>query len=72
MRVQSPIGDLPFTVTGVRRDGRELVVHGELGSWRSQVRVSAADLPMLARALRRPLFVAGAVGLAALAVRSRR
>ncbi len=72
MRVQSPIGDLPFTVTGVGREGRELVVHGELGAWRSQVRISADDLPMLARALRRPLIVAGAVGLAALAVRSRR
>jgi hypothetical protein len=71
VRVRSPIGDLPFTVTGVRRDGRELVVDGELGSWRSQVRVSAADLPMLARALRGPLVVAAAVTLAAVAWRRR-
>lgn len=71
MRVRSPIGDLPFTVTAVRRDGRELVVHGELGSWRSQVRVSAADLPMLARALRGPLVAVGIGVLAAAAWRRR-
>ena len=72
MRVRSPIGDLPFTVTGVGREGRELVVHGELGAWRSQVRMSAGDLPMLARAVRGPLLVAAAAGLAALAARSLR
>lgn len=71
MRVRSPIGDLPFTVTAVRRDGRELVVHGELGSWRSQVRVSAGDLPMLARALRGPLVAVGIGVLAAAAWRRR-
>jgi hypothetical protein len=69
--VRSPIGDLPFTVTAVRRDGRELVVHGELGSWRSQVRVSAADLPMLVRALRGPLVAVGVGVLAAAAWRRR-
>jgi hypothetical protein len=72
MRVRSPIGDLPFTVTAVGREGGELVVHGELGAWRSQVRMSAADLPMLARALRGPLLVAGAAGLAVLAARALR
>ena len=34
MRVRSPIGDLPFTVTGVRRGGEGIVVEGELGAWR--------------------------------------
>lgn len=71
MRVRSPIGDLPFTVTSVGRDGRELVVHGELGSWRSQVRMSAGDLPMLARALRGPLIAAGLGALAVAAWRRR-
>ncbi|MGN6378745.1 MAG: hypothetical protein ACTHNU_07320 [Gaiellales bacterium] len=71
MRVRSPIGDLPFTVSSVRLDGREVVVHGELGAWRSQVRMSAADLPMLARALRVPLAVA-AVGLVATVAARRR
>ena len=70
MRVRSPIGDLPFTITGIRRDGRELVVEGELGAWRSEVRTSASDLPMLARAARGPLL--GLAAVAALAVLWRR
>ena len=49
MRVRSPIGDLPFKVTGIRRDGRELVIHGELGAWRSEVRVGAGDVKEVAR-----------------------
>jgi hypothetical protein len=49
MRVRSPIGDLPFRVTAIRRDGRELVIHGELGAWRSEVRVGAADVRAVAR-----------------------
>ena len=73
MRVRSPIGDLPFEVRAVRREGRALVVDGTLGTWPSRVELEAADLPMLARALRGPLVVAG-VGLAvtALAIRARR
>jgi hypothetical protein len=71
MRVRSPIGDLPFTVSRLRRDGRELVVEGELGAWRSEVRVSAGDLPMLARAARVPLLAAAAVLAAAVAWRLR-
>jgi hypothetical protein len=72
MRVRSPIGDLPFAVTAIRVEQRQLVIDGELGAWRSQINVAASDIPMLARALKKPMFVAGAVGLAALAVRSRR
>ena len=72
MRVRSPIGDLPFTITRVGREGGELVVYGELGAWRSQVRMSAADAPMLARALRGPLIAAGTLGVIALVARSRR
>jgi hypothetical protein len=49
MRVRSPIGDLPFRVTGIRRDGRELVIQGELGAWRSEVRVGPGDVKELAR-----------------------
>jgi hypothetical protein len=48
MRVRSPIGDLPFKVTAIRRDGRELVIHGELGAWRSEVRVGAGDVKAVA------------------------
>ena len=48
MRVRSPIGDLPFRVTAIRRDGRELVIHGELGAWRSEVRVGANDVKAVA------------------------
>jgi hypothetical protein len=49
MRVRSPIGDLPFKITAVRRDGRELVIHGELGAWKSEVRVGAGDVKEVAR-----------------------
>jgi hypothetical protein len=49
MRVRSPIGDLPFRVTAIRRDGRELVIHGELGAWRSEVRVGAGDVKAVAQ-----------------------
>jgi hypothetical protein len=49
MRVRSPIGDLPFRVTAIRRDGRELVIHGELGAWRSEVRVGAGDVKAVAK-----------------------
>jgi hypothetical protein len=58
MRVRSPIGDLPFTITGVRRAGSGIVVEGELGAWRSQVEMGPQDVPDLARALRTPLLVA--------------
>jgi hypothetical protein len=67
MKVTSPIGELPFTVRGVSlRDGR-VVVDGELGAWRSRLEVGPDDIPMLARALRRPLIAAGA-GLVAIAL----
>ncbi len=49
MRVRSPIGDLPFRITSIRRDGRELVIGGELGAWRSEVRVGAGDIKDVAR-----------------------
>jgi hypothetical protein len=71
VRVTSPIGDLPFEVTAVRREGRELVVEGSLGAWRSQIHVGAGDLPMIVRAVRGPLAVAG-VAVAAAAVLRRR
>ncbi|HUZ83737.1 MAG TPA: hypothetical protein VMU66_03510 [Gaiellales bacterium] len=67
MRVRSPIGDLPFTVRSIRRDGSGLVVEGDLGAWTSEIRISACDLAPLARALRRPLL-AGAAAAAAVAV----
>jgi hypothetical protein len=49
MRVRSPIGDLPFRITAIRRDGRELVIHGELGAWKSEVRIGAGDVKEVAR-----------------------
>lgn len=68
MRVTSPIGDLPFAVEAVRIEGRELVVDGRLGAWRSRIHIEAADVPMLARALRVPLTAVAAAGLAAYVV----
>jgi hypothetical protein len=43
------------------------VVEGDLGSFTSRVEVGAEDLPMLARAFRRPLVAAG-IGVIALAI----
>ena len=71
MRVTSPIGDLPFEVEAVRIEGRELVVDGRLGAWQSRIHVEAADVPMLARALRVPLVAAATTGLALYALRRR-
>jgi hypothetical protein len=71
MRVRSPIGELPFTVTAVRRDGTTVVVDGELGAWRSRIEIEPSDVPMLARAAARPLAAAG-VALAVAAVLVRR
>jgi hypothetical protein len=68
VRVTSPIGDLPFEVEAVRIEGRELVVDGRLGAWQSRIHVEAADVPMLARALRLPLAAVAAAGLAAILV----
>jgi len=68
VRVTSPIGDLPFEVEAVRIEGRELIVDGRLGAWQSRIHVEAADVPMLARALRLPLAAVAAAGLAAILV----
>ena len=72
MRFRSPIGDLPFTVTGVHRGGAGIVVDGELGTWASHIEIGPGDVPMLARALRGPLVAAAVVGAAALLLASRR
>jgi hypothetical protein len=67
MKVTSPIGELPFTVRSVTLEGRHMVVEGDLGSFTSRIEVGAGDLPMLARAFRRPLVAAG-IGVVALTV----
>jgi hypothetical protein len=72
MRVRSPIGDLPYTVTGVRRGGAGIVVDGELGAWSSQIEIGPGDVPMLARALRGPLIAAAVVGAATVLLARRR
>ena len=72
MRVSSPIGDLPFEVTAVRLEGRELVVEGLLGTWRSRIHVGVEDVPMLARALRVPLAAGASAAVAVLWIRRRR
>ena len=64
MKVTSPIDELPFTVRSVSLEGRHIVVEGELGTWTSRIEVGAEDLPMLARAFRRPLIAAGMVVVA--------
>jgi hypothetical protein len=71
MKVSSPIGDLPFEVTGVRREGRELVVDGLLGTWRSRIHVGVEDVPMLARAVRVPLAAGASAAIAVYLLRRR-
>ena len=67
MRVTSPIGELPFTVRSVSLHRGQIVVEGELGAWRSRIEVGRNDVPMLARALKRPL-IGVAVAAAAIVV----
>jgi hypothetical protein len=71
MNVRSPIGDLPFVVTRLRRDGRELVIDGELGAWPSEVRMQPRDVVMLARACRTVLMIVGGGVVVAAAARRR-
>jgi hypothetical protein len=71
MRVSSPIGDLPFEVTGIRREGRELVVEGLLGTWRSTIHLGPGDAPMLARAARGPIAAATLTAVAVHLLRRR-
>lgn len=70
--MRSPIGDLPFTLTGVRRDGAHLVVDGELGAWPSRIEIGAADVPGLVAVARRPLALAAAAAALVLLLRRRR
>lgn len=67
MRVSSPVGEFPYEISAARLRGSELVLDGRMGTWPSQVALSASDLLALARTLRTPLALTGAVGVALLA-----
>ena len=71
MRVRSPIGDLPYTVTGVRRGGAGIVVDGELGAWSSQIEIGPATCRCSPGAAQ-PLVAAAVLGAAALLLARRR
>jgi hypothetical protein len=66
--INSPVGRFPFAVTSVRRQGRTLVLSGEMGNWPTSVEVVTSDVPAMVRLLRPLLFpAAGMIGLAGLA-----
>jgi hypothetical protein len=63
MRVLSPVGTFPVRITGARVDRNGPFVEAAMGSWRSEVRLEPADLPLLlgAGALLTTAFIAGRV-----------
>lgn len=66
MKVSSPVGDFPFTLTGVRLDRGRLVVEGQMGRWPASIVIDHHDLKPLRRF--GPVAIAAAaltVGLAA-------
>jgi hypothetical protein len=50
MRVLSPVGAFPLSVTGARLSRAGLVIDTAMGAWRSEVRVERRDLPLVALA----------------------
>jgi hypothetical protein len=71
MRIKSPVGEFPMTVSSVGVEERRVVMRGAMGAWPTEVRLEASDLGALVRALPRPAVLTAA-GLAALVVLVRR
>jgi hypothetical protein len=57
MKVNSPIGDLPFEPTRLKLEGKALVVEGAMGAWPATVKIYLADIPALLRVAWLPLLV---------------
>lgn len=73
MKVSSPIGDLPFSPTGISLRGNHVEIAGHMGAWPAYVSISAADVPELARIVPRGVWLGGVVALAsALALKALR
>ncbi len=71
MKVASPVGEFPYTVSAVRIERGKLVVDGRMGTWPARVEVGIDDARALVRVARLPLAVlAGALVAAAAARRA--
>jgi len=67
MRIKSPVGEFPMTVEHLAVEDRRIVMHGAMGAWPTEVRLEAADLAGLVRAVpRRALLGAAAAAAVAL------
>ena len=51
MRVLSPVGTFPLSVTGARVGRTGVVIDTAMGAWRSEVRLERRDAPMVALAV---------------------
>lgn len=49
MKVNSPIGDLPFEPTRIKLERDALVVEGSMGTWPATVKIYPSDIPVLIR-----------------------
>jgi hypothetical protein len=66
MRIKSPVGEFPMTVERLAVEERRLVMRGAMGAWPAEVRLEAADIADVVRAVpRRALLGAGAAVAAA-------
>ena len=58
MKVSSPVGDFPFTITNIRLRDRRLTVNGQMGRWPASIALDHHDLLPLRRYA--PIAVAAA------------
>jgi hypothetical protein len=64
MRINSPVGEYEYRVTGVKFDRGRIEVAGSLGQWETTVVIEPSDWLMLGR--RAAPVLAGVAALAAL------
>ncbi|MFN8163887.1 MAG: hypothetical protein U0R26_08655 [Solirubrobacterales bacterium] len=71
MKVNSPLGELPYRFEGLGlRDG-SLVVRGRVSEWDSQLVLEPGDLAVIARALALSAVALAGAAVAFLAIRRR-
>lgn len=72
MKVNSPLGELPYRFEGLAlRDG-SLVVRGRISEWDSQLVLEPGDLAAIARALALPAAALAGAAVALVAIRRAR
>jgi hypothetical protein len=65
MIINSPVGRFPFEVTSMSVSNGRLYVRGQMGTWPTDVEISPADLPKLARVPAAAISVSACTVLAA-------